>query len=359
MRDISIDIKDIKNFFCKKNKINRITSKRILGITLRYVKSREYRTLVYLLKYLQPQFEKNLDDTIKDFEKKQKKKHISAKTYEKDLKIVNNILCDFDISKLPPAKGKFREFQLNVLNFAKEVIQDIENNTQIPLWLDGGTLLGAVRHKGFIPWDDDMDFATLRPDFEKLKEYLKNRYLYIDTSNWLRGSYAKNVKECVKKYPNQIITLNNMNAFKCIKGTEDIFYIIDFFAYDYFNDFHNVVTLQKYADSIKRKIKSCKNYKDISEVFKEEFARGSDVVKESNVINAGIDDFGFLAYSRKEIIRKNDIFPLRKIKFEDWEYNAPNNSHIYLKSIYNFYNKLPEYGISFASHANAKNMEFN
>ena len=66
MRDISIDIKDIKNFFCKKNKINRITSKRILGITLRYVKSREYRTLVYLLKYLQPQFEKDLDGTIKD-----------------------------------------------------------------------------------------------------------------------------------------------------------------------------------------------------------------------------------------------------------------------------------------------------
>lgn len=61
----------------------------------------------------------------------------------------------------------------HLLDIAKEFHRICVSNS-IPYYMIGGTMLGAVRHQGFIPWDDDMDFGVPRPYFEKLQQILSD-----------------------------------------------------------------------------------------------------------------------------------------------------------------------------------------
>ena len=65
-----------------------------------------------------------------------------------------------------------RKIQLTQLEIFKQVHQ-IAHRNNITVYLYAGTLLGAVRHQGFIPWDDDLDIMVLREDYERLMVCLK------------------------------------------------------------------------------------------------------------------------------------------------------------------------------------------
>lgn len=83
--------------------------------------------------------------------------------------------CDFYIDT---NRKKIWQVELDML----EKVKDICDKYDINYSLNGGSLLGAIRHKGFIPWDDDIDIMMLRKDYEKFlkiaEKELDNPYFF-------------------------------------------------------------------------------------------------------------------------------------------------------------------------------------
>lgn len=124
------------------------------------------------------------------------------------------------------SENKLKEVQIEILDEIKRVCAE----KKINFFLDSGTLLGAVRHKGMIPWDDDIDLGMLREDYEKFADIasaLDDRFFYqswnSDTNYGL--PYAK-----VRKKNTHFVERANMGS-----GQNDGIFV-DIFPYDNYPD---------------------------------------------------------------------------------------------------------------------------
>ena len=80
-----------------------------------------------------------------------------------------------------------------------DVINSFCKGNNIRCYLHAGTLLGAVRHKGFIPWDDDVDVCMPRPDYEKFLSVFNSEHLYISNYRTSRRYTQPFSKVCSDK----------------------------------------------------------------------------------------------------------------------------------------------------------------
>ena len=87
--------------------------------------------------------------------------------------------------------GKLNDIQQILLGFLLEVDRICKKHN-IKYFLGGGSLLGAVRHKGFIPWDDDADVMMLRKDYDRFLSVLPSElpnYLFAQTQENEKDSH--------------------------------------------------------------------------------------------------------------------------------------------------------------------------
>ena len=111
------------------------------------------------------------------------------------------------------------------------VFHDICIRHRIPYYMLGGTMLGTVRHGGFIPWDDDMDFGVPRVFFDKLVKILKDELPQHLVCLTHLDDYG---------IPNEIIKVSDMRTVVEENNKEHISkkmgLFIDIFPLDYSNN---------------------------------------------------------------------------------------------------------------------------
>lgn len=234
-----------------------------------------------------------------------------------------------DITKVPPAQGLLRDIQLANLALLKELAYVCKKNN-FKYILDAGTLLGAVRHSRFIPWDDDIDILMFREDYEKIVSAFKNTTRNSD----IYAEYHRDKD-------------TNSQYFIKIKHKKCPFLGVDIFPLDSYGKHLSLKEQLIATNKICKILKHLKKEINPNISNKETKTILTKTMKEKILLSSANENGDFVygvdfAHKLKNWFLDRDIvLPLRKIQFEDSKYTTVNKPKEFLKNIYGDYMKYP------------------
>ncbi|MEZ3471800.1 MAG: LicD family protein [Lachnospiraceae bacterium] len=254
-----------------------------------------------------------------------------------------------DIRQMQPARGEFRSRQLEWVREAADFFEKVDGLGIKPI-LYGGNLLGLVRHNGFIPWDDDMDFALIREDYEKLKAFGR-RHLYNE-AEFYNKEIIRETKKVAKELEDYIFGERSDFFFVSKLFADGHHTGIDFFSLDYYADELPFTELKNYASKYKEEL-IIKNLpsKKLEYVQKALAENKQNAVEKSGHIFWGIDNMEFLQtkYPREEFIPVEVLYPLKRAPFEGAYFWVPNDAAEFLTYEFGELWKFPE-DVGFQRH---------
>lgn len=251
-----------------------------------------------------------------------------------------------------------------LLSIYKDIIT-ISQKYNLTLMLGGGSVLGAVRHQGFIPWDDDIDLMMPRQDYNKFiqifeKELGENYLLQAPcTSHETNTLFIKVVKKntilkCFDDYDLEEYSGIRVDIFPIENAPNNLFIRkCKFFILDTLKIIINSIPmyqsknkLLKKALSISIKAKIFYYTRIITGCIflifgKKNLYNFYDKIASSSKGNVYCTIPTGRKWSKGECQRREVFFPPKKIIFEGIESYIPNDSHTYLKNLYGDYLTIP------------------
>lgn len=212
-----------------------------------------------------------------------------------------------DIRKFPKAEGALRNIQIADA-YLLDIFDSVCKKYNCSYWIAFGTLLGAFRHEGVIPWDDDIDVCMLRSDYDRYKLEIKSylaQYgvdLYVDDSLARLGIGYKHEQTGIW------MDIFPADCFSVKTDQNKIF----------------INKLNKYGRYYLRK--RGKKSDHIIENRKHDLLGEYNPVGNGNIIVEAFEISRLLPHigTHQCVMTVNEIFPLKRIRFENTEVNCPN-----------------------------------